>query len=132
MLESSRSDVRVADSLSIGITRMSSPPGPPDLQAESNTKVSSKLRGASFLGVEKTNFLAMPLSSSLELLACEFFRRNLRLMVEFQWFLMELSVRPGSNLAICAHLLPYLHLLSLTLYGRLLWSSLITPSTCLY
>jgi hypothetical protein len=27
-------------------------------------------------------------------------------MVEFQWFLMELSVRPGSILVISAHLLP--------------------------
>jgi hypothetical protein len=28
-------------------------------------------------------------------------------MVEFQWFLMELSVRPGSILVISAHLLPW-------------------------
>jgi hypothetical protein len=28
-------------------------------------------------------------------------------MEEFQWFLMALSVRPGSILAISAHLFPY-------------------------
>ena len=31
----------------------------------------------------------------------------LRLSVEFQWFLIALSVRPGNNLAILAHWLPY-------------------------
>mmetsp|Transcript_66967 Transcript_66967/g.200070 ORF Transcript_66967/g.200070 Transcript_66967/m.200070 type:complete len:345 (+) Transcript_66967:233-1267(+) len=35
-----------------------------------------------------------------------FFIRNSRWTAEFQWFLTELSVRPGSSLAISAHLLP--------------------------
>lgn len=32
----------------------------------------------------------------------------LRCSVEYQWFLMELSVLPGSSLAISVHRLPYL------------------------
>eukprot|EP00037_Helgoeca_nana_P011088 m.99220 g.99220 ORF g.99220 m.99220 type:complete len:404 (+) comp20605_c0_seq1:217-1428(+) len=35
-----------------------------------------------------------------------FFRSCRRRMVEFQWFLTELSVRPGRSLAISAHLFP--------------------------
>jgi len=39
--------------------------------------------------------------------ASSFFRRSSRRrIVEFQWFFTELSVRPGSNLAISAHLFP--------------------------
>jgi len=32
-------------------------------------------------------------------------------IVEFQWFFIALSVRPGKNLAIIAHLLPYLSII---------------------
>lgn len=39
----------------------------------------------------------------LEYSPSSYFRR----IVEFQWFLMALSVRPGSNLAILAHWLPH-------------------------
>jgi hypothetical protein len=35
-----------------------------------------------------------------------FLRSCRRRIVEFQWFLTELSVRPGNNFAISAHLLP--------------------------
>ena len=34
---------------------------------------------------------------------CSYLRR----MLEFQWFLIALSVRPGSSFAISAHLLPH-------------------------
>ena len=49
-------------------------------------------------------------------------------MVEFQWFLMALSVRPGMYLAISAHLLPNLDYVSVTFGGLGLWRGLIIQS----
>ena len=49
-------------------------------------------------------------------------------MVEFQWFLMALSVRPGMYLAISAHLLPYLNKVGVTFDGLGQWRGLIIKS----
>lgn len=43
---------------------------------------------------------------------------------------MELSVLPGSNFAICAHLLPYLHPTCVTAYVLERWSDPPPPSIC--
>ena len=98
-----------------GITKISSPLGVPDLQAESSRKDSSTFAEDAFWGVEKLSFLAIPGESELDYWSWVWHCILIFLfMVEFQWFLMELSVLPGNNLAIMAHLLPYLNWLSHT------------------
>ena len=52
----------------------------------------------------------------------------LRQIVEFQWFLMALSVRPGRNLEINAHLLPNLNKSTVTFGGIKLWFDLLAQS----
>jgi len=98
-----------------GITKISSPLGVPDLQAESSKNDSSTFVEEAFWGVEKLSFLAIPGESELDYWSWVWHCiLSFLLMVEFQWFLMELSVLPGNNLAIIAHLLPYLNWLSHT------------------
>jgi len=98
-----------------GITKISYPLEFPDLQADSSKNDSSILDGNRFWGVEKFSFLAIPGESSSDyspgVWDCIL---SFLLIVEFQWFLMELSVLPGRSLAIMAHLLPYLYTLFLT------------------
>ena len=104
LLESTSSTV----SPSRGITSTSSPWEELARQADSSKKVSSSLEDC-FWGVEKFSCLATYCSSVGEEDSWGFWRRSFLLIVEFQWFLMELSVLPGRSLAICAHLFPYLN-----------------------
>jgi hypothetical protein len=70
---------------------------------------SSNRSEVTFCGVEKLSFFAIPLNSALDSTSCWFCSLRFLLMVEFQWFLMELSVLPGRHLAMSAHLLPNLY-----------------------
>jgi hypothetical protein len=57
------------------------------------------------------SFMTFVLICSLILFLSSSFWMNsliLRLIVEFQWFLMALSVLPGKNFAMIAHLFPRL------------------------
>lgn len=115
-----------------GMTRMSSPLTVPVLQADSKIEdYLFQIPEDCFWGVEKFSFLASPgisCESSGESESWEVFNLSFLLMVEFQWFLMELSVRPGSNLAIRAHLFPNLNDSSFTVCEPKRWFHLLHRS----
>lgn len=56
----------------------------------------------------------------------------LRQIVEFQWFLMALSVLPGKYLEMWAHLFPSLHSRGYTFDGIQWWAYPLPPSICVF